>query len=229
MKLTVLGNYGPYPKAGTGATSGYLLEENGTKLVLDMGAGCMAKLLAATDVKDVDAIFISHLHFDHTSDLLPFRYLLDDLGITMKILTQKEDSEWYRVLFGHPKFEIVNIDETTELTVGDLRLSFTQLIHPAKDYAVKIRGEKTFVYTGDTVMCPALYKAAEGADAILCDCAKPEDFKGPHMCAADAKEFREKTGIHIFATHLSPSFVPEEVFGGTEGFTVTEADKTYEI
>ena len=38
MKLTVLGCYGPYPPAG-GACSGYLLEEGGTRVLIDCGNG----------------------------------------------------------------------------------------------------------------------------------------------------------------------------------------------
>lgn len=42
MKLTVLGKYGPYPKAG-GATSGYLLKTNDKIVVLDMGSETLSK------------------------------------------------------------------------------------------------------------------------------------------------------------------------------------------
>lgn len=229
MKLTVLGNYGPYPKAGTGATSGYLLEENNTKIVLDMGSGCLAKLLSVTDIRDIDAIYISHLHFDHTSDLLPFRYLLDDLGIKMKIITQKEESNWYNILFDHPKFNIINIDENTELDINGLKMSFFLLSHPSKDYAIKIEGEKNFVYTGDTVMCDNLYNAVKGADAVLFDCAKPAAFKGPHATSADAVKLHEETGVSIIATHICPGFDAEKEFSSLDGIIAAEENSTYII
>lgn len=44
MKLTVLGKYGPYGKAGNGSTSGYLVENCGDYIVLDMGSGTLSKL-----------------------------------------------------------------------------------------------------------------------------------------------------------------------------------------
>lgn len=49
MKLTVLGNTGPYPKAG-GACSGYLLENGDSKVVLDMGNGTLANLRTICDI-----------------------------------------------------------------------------------------------------------------------------------------------------------------------------------
>ena len=50
MELTVLGKYGPYPKAGTGAASGYLVSDGGVNLALDMGSGTLARLQQMTDI-----------------------------------------------------------------------------------------------------------------------------------------------------------------------------------
>ena len=229
MKLTVLGKYGPYPKAGTGATSGYLLEEGDMKIALDMGAGTLTRLLAATDLRDLSAIYISHLHFDHTSDLLPLRYLLSDLGVTLNVITQYEDSDWYRLLFGAPCFNVVNIDACSEVKLGDWKLTFFEMKHPARDYAIRIEGEKTFVYTGDTVLCDELYRAAAGADCVLCGCAKPAGFKGPHMAGDDAVKFAEETGVKIIATHFAPSFDAEKDMPKHENIVLAEEGKIYFI
>lgn len=228
MKLTVLGKHGPYP-AKDGANSCYLLEENGTTLVLDMGTGSLARLREVIDITTLDAVYISHLHFDHTSDLLPFRYLLDDLKKDITVITQKEDSEWYNTLFTHPRFHVINIDENAEVQLGSLRLRFFETVHPVINYGVIVEGEKTFVYTGDTVLCDRLYPAVKGADLVLCDCAKPADFKGPHMSAADALHFRKETGVKILATHFAPGFDPSSVFPADCGITAAEENKTYEI
>ena len=79
MKLKILGKYGPYGKAGEGAASGYLITDDDFCFLLDMGSGVLSRLIAEIDVKNLDGIFISHLHYDHTSDLLPFRYLLEEI------------------------------------------------------------------------------------------------------------------------------------------------------
>lgn len=229
MELTVLGKYGPYPKAGTGATSGYLLEADGETIALDMGAGTLARLQAATDVRKLSAIYISHLHFDHTSDLLPLRYLLDDLGVTVNVITQYEDSDWYRILFTSPRFNVINIDACTELKLGSLKLTFYEMKHPARDFAIRVEGEKTFVYTGDTVLCDELYRAAEGADCVLCGCAKPAGFKGPHMAGDDAVKFAEQTGVKIIATHFAPSFDAQKDMPKHENILLAEEGKTYYI
>ena len=57
MELTVLGKYGPYPKAGDGAASGYLLTQGDTALVMDMGSGTLARLQQAIDIRKITGIF----------------------------------------------------------------------------------------------------------------------------------------------------------------------------
>src|SRR6188508_3528694 len=75
MRLTVLGKSPSWQDAG-GACSGYLLEEEGTSLLLDCGNGVFSKLRRHVDYVDVDAVVISHLHADHFLDLVPFSYAL---------------------------------------------------------------------------------------------------------------------------------------------------------
>lgn len=228
MKLTVIGRYGPYAKGG-GATSCYLVEEKNTRIVLDMGAGTLSRLLSRVDIRDIDAIFISHLHYDHTSDLLPLRYLLDEVGVPITIYTNYSEGEWYRLLFTHPLINAVNVDENSDITLKDVRLSFFKLEHPVTDYAIKIQSEKTIVYTGDTVYCDNLIKAARGADLIVADCAKPIGFTGPHMTVDKAVELYKETGTKILASHLGADYSPEEYFLPYADILVAEEGFTYEV
>ena len=78
MKLTVLGKYGPYAPAH-GATSGYLLENGGKNLLLDMGSGVLARLQEFIVPEQLDGIIISHVHYDHINDLFLYRYMLEGL------------------------------------------------------------------------------------------------------------------------------------------------------
>src|ERR1043166_7344733 len=75
MRLTVLGK-SPSWQDADGACSGYLIEEDGFRLLLDCGNGVFSKLRRFVDYVDVDAVVISHLHADHFLDLVPFSYAL---------------------------------------------------------------------------------------------------------------------------------------------------------
>ena len=68
MKLTVFGNNATCPEAD-GACSCYLLQTKGKRILLDMGNGSAAKLQKHLPLTQLDAIIISHLHFDHVGNL----------------------------------------------------------------------------------------------------------------------------------------------------------------
>jgi ribonuclease BN (tRNA processing enzyme) len=75
VRITVLGK-SPSWQDADGACSGYLVEEQGYRLLIDCGNGVFAKLRRFADYVAVDAVVISHLHADHFLDLVPFSYAL---------------------------------------------------------------------------------------------------------------------------------------------------------
>src|SRR5215216_3108402 len=70
MRLTVLGGCGAYPAAGQ-ACSGYLVESEGFRLLVDPGYATVPRLLERTAADRVDAVFVTHGHPDHCADLNP--------------------------------------------------------------------------------------------------------------------------------------------------------------
>ena len=79
MNVTVLGKYGPYPKAG-GAASGYLLSAGGNRILLDCGSGVFSRLISLCPPEELSAVHLTHLHADHSSDLGVMNYYLQRLG-----------------------------------------------------------------------------------------------------------------------------------------------------
>ena len=75
MRITVLGKSPAWQDAG-GASSGYLVQEGETTMLLDCGGGVFGKLREHIDYTDVDAVVISHVHADHFIDLIPYAYAL---------------------------------------------------------------------------------------------------------------------------------------------------------
>ena len=208
MKLTVIGNYGPYPTKKGSATSCYLYEDK-EKILLDFGSGSIANLSSVCDIKDIDYIYVSHLHFDHTSDLLPLRYLLSDKKKKMKIITQFSNSDYYKVLFDCPQFEVINVDKNSTLNIGNLKLSFFETVHPVANLGIKIKGEKTFIYTGDTVYYNGIEEDLKGADVVLVDALKGDDFEGPHMRTSEAIKLQQELGGTYILTHRSNYIIDE--------------------
>jgi ribonuclease BN (tRNA processing enzyme) len=70
MRIAVLGGCGAWPTAD-GACSGFLLEHDGFRLLLDLGYAAFPQLLKSVTAGQADAVLISHGHPDHCADLSP--------------------------------------------------------------------------------------------------------------------------------------------------------------
>lgn len=73
VSMTPIGTSAAWYNPGV-AGSGYLLEVDGFRMLLDCGAGVVMSYLGAFPVGQappIDAIVISHVHLDHVADLVP--------------------------------------------------------------------------------------------------------------------------------------------------------------
>lgn len=84
MKIVTLGRYGRYAPPNC-ATSGYIVENKSASVIIDFGSGCMGESLKYTDFRSVSAIILSHLHYDHMSDLYTLSYFLASKNIRLKL------------------------------------------------------------------------------------------------------------------------------------------------
>lgn len=210
MRLTVFGVNGPYPAPG-GACSGYLIssDDQSTHLLLDCGSGVLARLAAWPGLSKLTAVILSHLHYDHMSDMLPMRYALEFAGASLPVYAPKTPVPQAALLAGG-RFDLFPIEDTD---IGPFRVQFLPARHPVEAYSIAITdGGKKFIYTGDTNVNPALALFADGADLMLADAGLLEgDWspRAPHlsarMCGEAALEARAKA---LVLTHLSPRYDP---------------------
>ncbi len=73
LQLTVIGCSAAMPRPG-GACSSYLLTYGAVHVLMDCGPDSLAILRGQINPRNLDAIVISHLHADHTLDLVPLAY-----------------------------------------------------------------------------------------------------------------------------------------------------------
>lgn len=66
----MLGGCGAWPAAGL-ACSGYLVEHEDFRLLVDPGYATLPRLLGYRAARDIDAVLVSHGHPDHCADLNP--------------------------------------------------------------------------------------------------------------------------------------------------------------
>ena len=73
LRLTATGCSAAMPRPG-GACSSYLVTYGAVNVLMDCGPGSLSFLREAINPRNLDAIVISHLHADHTLDLVPLAY-----------------------------------------------------------------------------------------------------------------------------------------------------------
>ncbi len=228
MKLTVLGCSGSVPGPSSPA-SGYLVEAEGYKLLVDLGNGAFGALQRHIEPTSVDAIVISHLHADHwidlTSYIVALRYgcgagyrlggpegripLIGPAGTRHRL--EAAYDPLVRKLSLH---ELFGFSTAADTELGPFSLSFAEVNHPTPTYAMRIsHGDRTLVYSADTGECDALVDLAQGADAFLCEASfGPDELYVPdlHLTGKQAGEHADRAGVErLIITHVPPWTSPQ--------------------
>lgn len=237
MRLTVLGNNGPYPIPG-GACSGYLLESDSgnTTILLDCGTGVLARLEQCIPLDQLDAVVLSHLHYDHMSDMLPMHYALqfNPRKKPLNVYAPSQPVEVRKLLAGNQ----IDLWPMNETVIGEMKISFCPVRHPVETYAVAVEcDDARFVYTGDSNTDFALELFCDSADVLLADAGlSSADHKesSPHLSAALCGKLAKDTGVkRLLLTHFNPKYDPDDLCAEAQAYfdavEVTVCGESYYI
>jgi ribonuclease BN (tRNA processing enzyme) len=200
MRLHVIGCSPAWPNPG-GAQSGYLLEHEGRRLLLDCGPGVLPRLREREGWPRVDAIVISHFHLDHWGDILPWA-----LGAFVgpgrgephpELWLPPGGAESLRhlepALFTGPVFDMFDVHEYAEempFTAAGFGLTALALAHyEGEAFGLRVSGgERVLAYGADSAPCANLVELARDADLFLCEAtlAEPEPGERGHLTADEA-------------------------------------------
>ncbi len=243
MELTVIGSGTGVPSPRRGAPS-LLLKVNGKNLLVDIGSGTLQKLLLlGLNYHDPDVIFLTHLHPDHISDLLPFlfacKYSLSPRTKDLYIIGGRGFREFYegmKSLYGHwVKGETyrLHVQEAPSGRRSLLGFEFVTLPldHTRSSIGIRIEAEgKSIVFSGDTDYCPEIVELSKGADLLVLECSFPNyrKVKG-HLTPALATEIAKEANVKkLLLTHFYPPCdevdILEECGKGFEGEVILAED-----
>ncbi|MEU1086788.1 MBL fold metallo-hydrolase [Streptomyces sp. NPDC005576] len=226
LRLTVLGSSTPYASTDN-PCSGYLVSGGGTRVWVDAGSGTLAALQRHVRLDELDAIWISHLHADHSADLLTAYYaaVFSDIELASPI-----------PLFGPPgiadrlvhfltngdtpspvesAFAIEELSDGHAVRTGALTLTARTVAHGMPAFALRVEhAGRSLVYSGDTAPCPALTDLAEGCDVLLCEAESdrvPESGEQVHHTPEDTGETARSAGAgRLIVTHVGPFLDPTQ-------------------
>lgn len=182
MEIIKLGCYGRYAPPH-GATSGFLIKTD-VKIVIDLGSGCLSKLLEYEKIEDVDALILTHLHFDHCADALTLIYLLEKTNIELNLYLPKTPSNIRDLFLACKKFKI------HDLPCEEICFKQTKIIplfspHTVETYGIKINYQEDVLYYSSDCSDEKILKInAEGANIVIGDACilDREHIRGmPHL------------------------------------------------
>ncbi|GAA1914059.1 MBL fold metallo-hydrolase [Streptomyces durmitorensis] len=224
LRLTVLGSATPYPSVDN-PCSGYLVSRGDTRVWVDAGSGTLAQLQRHVRIDELDAIWISHLHADHSADLLTAFYgaLYADVRLAAPI-----------PLYGPPgiagrlahfltntatrspveaAFDVHELYDGHQVRVGALTLTSRAVAHGMPAFALRIEAAgSSLVYSGDTAPCANLTRLAEGCDVLLCEAdsaERPSEGEQVHHTPEDAGDTADAARAgRLIVTHVGRSLTP---------------------
>lgn len=222
MKITMLGTGAALLDPDRGHTSIAVQIQEKTYL-LDIGTGSTRKMIESyIDPLTVEALFLTHLHFDHTADLPVFviggwmsnrqtapviygpegtaafvNHLFEDGAFSVDIEARAQyPQRQQNIVALRPDVRVIS----PGLVYEDDRLRVTAMpVNHIPDeicncYAFRLETEnKSVVFSGDTTALPGMVDFARDANLLIHEATFPEA----------AIEFRNKSGIGT-ASHTSP-------------------------
>lgn len=219
--LTVLGSCGAWPEPGR-ACSGFVLDHDGFRVVVDLGYGTLPRLLAHRDdpfADGVDAVVITHRHPDHCVDLHGL-FRARAMGDGDKTAVPVYAAEGVRdVMAGlEEEHDRADIDEVFDwhplpggpYDLGPFRLLSRALPHYVPNAGIRLEArDLTVAYTGDSGPDPALVELAAGADLFVAESTEAAKSSGPsadqYLAADEAARAAQAAGARrLLLTHFWP-------------------------
>jgi len=211
MKIIPIGIWGGYPKAN-GATSSFLVIDDGFHLLIDCGSGVLASLQQIIPIQTLDAVIITHYHHDHVADVGVLKYA--------KLVQNQLQEQKSITVYAHAKdktffqwkstediiFQV--IEEETEQEIGPFTIRTAVTNHPAYCLAVQIenREGKKVTFTSDTAWKDELVTFAEGSDLLVSESNLYEHLEGKipgHLSGREAGKLAHAANVkQLLLTHL---------------------------
>jgi ribonuclease BN (tRNA processing enzyme) len=219
MQLTILGSAASYAGADQ-ACSGYLVEHEGTTVMMDCGNGTLANAGHVTDVTSLDAVIVSHAHTDHFLDLFALEAAMRFApeGPLGSLPVYLPEGLWEHMQALLPAGGAAHLAEAFEphvlragepLRFDDITVTPRPVDHEGPTFAFVVEvPDAKLAYTADTRDGDAVRSAVSGCDVLLAECTLPQDHAGmgTHMTASEAGLLAKGSGAELLVlTHLWPT------------------------
>ena len=220
LKIIILGSGTgiPYKKR---ETPGIFINSNKQWMLMDTGSGTISKLAKlGIDYKNIDFLLFSHLHPDHTLDLVSFLFALnytpgyirnkklEIVGpVGLKEFIQKLQNIYPWIV---PKSYSLIIKEVTnsKLSFDGFKLQSRSVEHDIPSIAFRLSDDhNSAVISGDTGYCDGIVQISKNADLLIIEASFPikKYSSKNHLTAKEAGRIARITNVkNLVLKHLYP-------------------------
>lgn len=226
MEVLLLGTGTLVPEADRRAT-GILVRSDDSVVPLDLGRGVLDRMVqAGQDPLALRRFFLTHLHADHTADLVSLLFALrrarpvaDPVEFFgppgLARLLERIGEAWPSA---RPDFPVQVHESSGGLLLdGALRVWAGPVHHGergALGYRIKHRDSgRSMAFTGDSGPGPDLDRLCAGVDLLVAECGDGmASRRGRHLDVRSFLALAERSGAEqVVVTHLEPGDTREEV------------------
>jgi ribonuclease BN (tRNA processing enzyme) len=219
LRLTIIGA-GPAYTDRRGATgAAYLVRDDMTAVLLDLGQGSFARLAGEIEPSRLAAVVISHLHPDHFIDLVALRHYLRyqfDPPRRVRVLGPSGLAERIDALHAEPGFAAATLDvedlRPGRVVVGDIPIEVSRVQHTGDSHGFRVGGDDApgLVYSGDCGRAEDLDPLVRPGDTLLCEVSfgpGPVPLDAEHLDGPAVGALAARTGAGaVLLTHLQMGF-----------------------
>ena len=220
MELVILGSgtAAPYTKRGG---PGLLIRVEEENLLFDSGPGSLRSLAkAGISISEIDRIFYTHFHVDHTLEFALLLFILRNLEykkthplcVTAPRGFQKIYDGFHQA-YGEwiePKGYELQIQEIEEETIESegWKVTSKRVLHTENSigYRIESKEGKVISYSGDTDYCESVIHLARDADLLVLECSFPDERKVKgHLTPSQGGEIASEAKVKkLLLTHFYP-------------------------
>ncbi|MEE2040549.1 MBL fold metallo-hydrolase [Nocardiopsis sp. CT-R113] len=245
LELEILGSNATAPTR-EGPASSYLLRTETGVVLVDAGPGSLLAYCARHDLADLRGIVVTHMHADHSLDLMAWAYRWTFPEVLPRVPLffpegERERLAAFDAVFGIPTLPTMNSpiaqswdlremprDGTTVHTVDGVAFRSYAAHHSVPSAALRFEapGGRTVAFSSDTGYCEPVVEAARDADLFVCEAtyleADEQALHGHgHLTARLAGALAaEADARHLVLTHFaSPALWDEGRAHAASGYS----------